>query len=85
MSSFLPARPGSTDGGLLPRLLAGKRHLPVGEVLLDVPHLVVGYLPREGEHVHIKEGKGKVISVNVFKRTATVELEDGTQIETSYK
>lgn len=42
-------------------------------------------LPREGEHIHAKEGKGKVIGVNVFKRTATVELEDGTQIELSYK
>jgi cell fate regulator YaaT (PSP1 superfamily) len=42
-------------------------------------------LPREGERVHIQQGKGKVISVNVFKRTATVELEDGAQIEISYK
>ncbi len=42
-------------------------------------------LPREGEHINTKEGKGKVIGVNVFKRTASVELEDGTQIELSYK
>jgi cell fate regulator YaaT (PSP1 superfamily) len=42
-------------------------------------------LPREGEHINTKEGKGKIIGVNVFKRTATVELEDGTQIELSYK
>jgi len=42
-------------------------------------------LPREGERIHIQEGKGKVISVNVFKRTATVELEDGKQIQISYK
>ena len=42
-------------------------------------------LPREGERVHIQQGKGKVISVNVFKRKALVELEDGTQIEVSYK
>jgi cell fate regulator YaaT (PSP1 superfamily) len=42
-------------------------------------------LPREGEHVHTPQGKGKVIGVNVFKRVATVELEDGTQIEMSYK
>jgi cell fate regulator YaaT (PSP1 superfamily) len=41
-------------------------------------------LPREGEHVHTQQGKGKVISVNVFKRTAMVELEDGAQIEVSY-
>jgi cell fate regulator YaaT (PSP1 superfamily) len=42
-------------------------------------------LPHEGERVHLQQGKGKVIGVNVFKRTATVELEDGTQIEVSYK
>jgi cell fate regulator YaaT (PSP1 superfamily) len=42
-------------------------------------------LPREGERIHIAEGKGKVISVNVFNRTATVELEDGRQIQVNYK
>jgi len=42
-------------------------------------------LPREGERIHTQQGKGKVISINVFKRTATVELEDGAQIEISYK
>jgi cell fate regulator YaaT (PSP1 superfamily) len=42
-------------------------------------------LPREGERINTAEGKGKVISINVFKRTATVELEDGKQIEISYK
>ena len=42
-------------------------------------------LPREGERIHTQEGKGKVVSVNVFKRTATVELEDGKQIQISYK
>jgi cell fate regulator YaaT (PSP1 superfamily) len=42
-------------------------------------------LPREGERIHTQQGKGKVISINVFKRTATVELEDGTQIEMNYK
>lgn len=42
-------------------------------------------LPREGEHVHTQQGKGKVINVNVFKRTATVLLEDGVQIEVNYK
>jgi len=42
-------------------------------------------LPREGERIHTQQGKGKVIGINVFKRTATVELEDGTQIEISYK
>jgi cell fate regulator YaaT (PSP1 superfamily) len=42
-------------------------------------------LPREGEHVHTPEGKGKVIGINVFKRSATVELDDGKQIEIPYK
>jgi cell fate regulator YaaT (PSP1 superfamily) len=42
-------------------------------------------LPREGERIHTPQGKGKVMSINVFKRSATVELEDGTQIEMSYK
>lgn len=41
-------------------------------------------LPREGEHINTKQGKGKVTNVNVFKRIATVELEDGSQIEVSY-
>lgn len=42
-------------------------------------------LPREGEHVHTPQGKGKVVSVNVFKRSATVHLDEGAFIEVSYK
>jgi cell fate regulator YaaT (PSP1 superfamily) len=42
-------------------------------------------LPREGEHVVIPEGKGKVVSVNILKRLATIVLEDGKFIEVSYK
>ena len=42
-------------------------------------------LPREGEHVHTPQGKGKVISVNVFKRSASVLLDEGGLIEVSYK
>ena len=42
-------------------------------------------LPREGERIVTPEGKGKVINVNVFKRSATVELEDGKFIEVAYK
>jgi cell fate regulator YaaT (PSP1 superfamily) len=34
-------------------------------------------LPKEGENIETAQGKGKVISVNVFKRIAYVELEDG--------
>jgi len=42
-------------------------------------------LPREGENVNTPQGKGKVLSVNVFKRSASVQLEDGGFIEVSYK
>ena len=42
-------------------------------------------LPREGERITVKEGKGKVIGVNVFKRSATVELENGVITEIKYK
>lgn len=42
-------------------------------------------LPREGDHVHTNQGKGKVIGVNVFKRTASVQLDDGGLIQVSYK
>ena len=42
-------------------------------------------LPRQGERLHTPQGKGKVISVNIFKRTVAVELEDGRQIIISYK
>jgi len=42
-------------------------------------------LPREGERINTPQGKGKVISINVFKRSAFVELEDGAQVEISYK
>jgi cell fate regulator YaaT (PSP1 superfamily) len=42
-------------------------------------------LPREGERITTQEGKGKVLSVNVFRRSVSVELEDGKQIEIKYK
>jgi cell fate regulator YaaT (PSP1 superfamily) len=42
-------------------------------------------LPREGERLHLPSGKGKVVSVNVFKRTAMVELEDGSHVEMDFK
>ncbi|MFH1339094.1 MAG: stage 0 sporulation family protein [Candidatus Omnitrophota bacterium] len=41
-------------------------------------------LPRQGERIHTPQGKGKVISLNIFKRTALIELEEGKQIEVSY-
>jgi cell fate regulator YaaT (PSP1 superfamily) len=42
-------------------------------------------LPREGEIVHTLKGKGKVISVNIFKRKASVQLDDGGTVELNYK
>ena len=42
-------------------------------------------LPKEGERIHTQEGKGKVVSVNVFKRKVTVELEEGKQIVLEYR
>ncbi len=42
-------------------------------------------LPREGERVETPEGKGKVISINILKRKASVLLEDGKLVEVTYK
>ncbi|MFC1666850.1 stage 0 sporulation family protein [Candidatus Omnitrophota bacterium] len=41
-------------------------------------------LPKEGEKVKTKEGKGRVVSVNVLKRKVVVQLEEGRQIELDY-
>jgi len=38
-------------------------------------------MPREGEKVKIKDVKGKVVNVNAFRRTVTVETDDGKQHE----
>ena len=41
-------------------------------------------LPRQGERIRTKEGKGKVVSVNTLKRKVVVELEEGKQVELDY-
>ncbi|MCQ9208941.1 MAG: stage 0 sporulation family protein [Omnitrophica bacterium] len=42
-------------------------------------------LPKQGETINTKEGKGRVISVNALKRTVVVEVGDeGKQIKVSY-
>jgi len=41
-------------------------------------------LPKEGEKIKTKDGKGRVISVNALKRKVIVELEEGRQIELDY-
>ncbi len=43
-------------------------------------------LPKEGDKINTPEGKGKVISVNILKRSVTVEVgTEGKQIEITYK
>ena len=42
-------------------------------------------LPKEGEKIDTPQGKGKVISVNVLRRSAVVEVEEGRQIEVIFK
>ena len=42
-------------------------------------------LPKEGDIIKTAKGSGKVISINALKRAVTVELEDGTLVEVSYK
>jgi cell fate regulator YaaT (PSP1 superfamily) len=51
----------------------------------DTYKILAKGLPREGERVSVGNVKGKVLSVNVFKRTVMVEQEDGTQAEIQYK
>ncbi|MCX5712422.1 MAG: stage 0 sporulation family protein [Candidatus Omnitrophica bacterium] len=41
-------------------------------------------LPKEGEIVTTPKGKGKVISISIFKRIATVALEDGIVTQMDY-
>ena len=42
-------------------------------------------LPKPGDMVNLKEGKGKVIEVNVLKRSALVEMDKGKKVEVKYK
>jgi len=42
-------------------------------------------LPHQGDRLYTQQEKGKVISVNIFKRAAIIELEDGRQIEINYR
>jgi cell fate regulator YaaT (PSP1 superfamily) len=43
-------------------------------------------LPREGDRINTSEGKGKVISVDILRRKAIVEVgQEGRQIEISFK
>lgn len=42
-------------------------------------------LPRIGKKVSTKQGRGKVIRQNILKRTLTINLESGEEIEVSFK
>jgi len=42
-------------------------------------------LPRAGETLKTEKGQGKIVAVNAIKRSVTVELENGSLIEVSYK
>ena len=50
----------------------------------DVYKRLIRGMPQPGERLHTPQGKGKVTSVNIFKRTVMVELEDGRQIKLNY-
>lgn len=41
--------------------------------------------PKEGDVLKTEKGPGKVIGINAIKRSVTVELEDGSLLEVSYK
>jgi len=41
-------------------------------------------MPKEGDVIKTKQGKGKVLSINALKREAVIELEDGRQVKVSY-
>ena len=41
-------------------------------------------LPKEGDLISTKEGKGKVVGINAIKRSVTIELEEGRRIEIPY-
>ncbi|MCA9404484.1 MAG: stage 0 sporulation protein, partial [Candidatus Omnitrophica bacterium] len=39
-------------------------------------------LPRIGERIQVKEGKGKVIDVNILKRLVSIEMKEGHVVKT---
>ena len=73
----LPLNPTKISG------LCGRLMCCLGYEYQSYKELLKG-LPKEGQRVKTKDGAGKVISVNILKRNALVELEDGKQITVSY-
>jgi len=41
-------------------------------------------LPRMGERIDTKEGKGKVVDINILKRSVSVDLGEGRTVRTEY-
>ncbi len=74
----LPLNPTKISG------LCGRLMCCLGYEYKTYKELMKG-MPREGETLKTDKGVGKVISVNAIKRSATVELEDGTLTEVNYK
>ncbi|MBI5144121.1 MAG: stage 0 sporulation family protein [Candidatus Omnitrophica bacterium] len=74
----LPLNPTKISG------LCGRLMCCLGYEYKTYKELMKG-LPREGETLKTEKGQGKVVGINAIKRSATVELEDGTLIEVSYK
>lgn len=74
----LPLNPTKISG------LCGRLMCCLGYEYQVYKYLLQG-LPKEGENVNIKEGKGRVISVNPLKRTVVVEIgEEKRHIEVNY-
>jgi len=74
----LPLNPTKISG------LCGRLMCCLGYEYKTYKELMKG-MPAEGSIVKTEKGQGKVISINAIKRAATVELEDGTIVEVSYK
>ncbi|MFA5146170.1 MAG: stage 0 sporulation family protein [Candidatus Omnitrophota bacterium] len=74
----LPLNP-TKISGLCGRLMCclGYEYATYKELMKGAPH--------QGEIIKTDKGAGKVVAVNALKRSATVELEDGKQIEVFYK
>ena len=74
----LPLNPTKISG------LCGRLMCCLGYEYKTYKELMKG-LPAEGETIKTEKGPGKVVGINALKRSATVELEDGTLFKVSYK
>jgi len=74
----LPLNPTKISG------LCGRLMCCLGYEYKTYKELMKG-LPHEGETMKTDKGSGKIVGINAIKRSVTVELEDGSQIEVSCK